>query len=94
MEKVIKLIMNKDKSINILVNGEEKYTIGMQSRSINAEKLYEIIGFAPGNQYAVSFENEGDVDNQVLEFFTGIFSDIVDKVNTIEPNGNIANTVT
>lgn len=86
MEKVIKLKMCNDKSIKIYLNDQEKHTIDMQSRSIDAEKLYNIFAFAPGDSYVVLSENESDVDKQVLEFFTELFSDIVGKVNAIEAN--------
>jgi hypothetical protein len=83
MEKIIKLIMNADKSIRILVNDEEKHIIDAQSRSIAAEEIYEIIGFALGDQYSVASENETSVDNQVLDFFSGLLTDITTKINVI-----------
>jgi len=84
MEKIIKLIMCRDRSIKINFDDQEKHTIEAQSRSITAEKLYEIMSFAPGNKYAVLSENEYNVDVQVLEFFTEIITEIVGKVNAIE----------
>lgn len=83
MEKVIKLIMCADKSIKIILNGEEKHAIDAQNRSINATKVYEIIDFAAGDHYDVLSENPTGTDNQVLEFFTGLLKDIVEKVNLI-----------
>ncbi len=95
MEKVIKLIMNADKSISIFVNDEEKHIIDAQSRSINAGRVYEIAGFTAGDYYTVLSENMVGADNQVLEFFTGMFEDIVEKVNSIDvgsKSSEIANT--
>lgn len=86
MEKVIKVKMQKDKSIKIFLNDQEKYTIDIESRSIDAEKLYEILAFSPGDKFNVLSENESDFDNQVLEYFARLFMDIADKVNSIELN--------
>jgi len=83
MEKVIKLVMNADKSIKILVNDEEKYNITTKNRNIAADKIYEIIGFAIGDHFSVISENESSVDTQVLDFFSGLFTDIITKVNAI-----------
>ena len=83
MERLIRLKMCEDKNIRILVDGQEKHIID-QSRSISAEKIFEIIGFTPGSYYVVSSENECDVDKQVLEYFASLFTDIVSKINKIE----------
>lgn len=84
MEKTIKLAMCGDKSLKIYVNDEEKHTIDTQSRSISSDKIYEVIDFAIGDHYAVIAENESGVDNQVLEFFKGLLTDIANKVNAID----------
>lgn len=93
MEKVVKLIMNTDKSIKILVNDEEKHIIDAQNRSIAADKIYEIVGFTIGDQYSVVSENVSDIDKQVLEFFTQLLTDVSDKVNTIVVPSNSSPTV-
>jgi len=83
MEKAIKLMMCSDKTIKAFVNDEEKHTIEAQNRSISADKIYEVIGFEIGNRYTVCSENTANVDAQVLEFFTELLKDIVEKVNAI-----------
>jgi len=83
MEKVIKLIMNADKSIKILVNDEGKHIIEAQNRSIAADKIYEIVGFALGDNYSVISENPFSIDAQVLDFFSDLLKEIITKVNTI-----------
>jgi hypothetical protein len=91
MEKTIKLVMCETKALKIFVNDEEKYLIDAQNRNISADKIYEIIGFAIGDHYTVLSENESGVDNQVLEFFTGLLTDIAEKVNAIDV-GDIGST--
>ena len=83
MEKVIKLTMDLEKNIKISVNDSEKYIVKAQDRSISAEKIYEIMGFTMGDSYTVSSENEGNLDEPVLEFFVGLFQDITNKVNEL-----------
>ena len=84
MEKVIKLKMEKDKSLKIYVNDEEKNSISGDNRSISADKIYEIIGFFIGYHYTVDSECEGNTDKQVLDFFKDLFDKIVEKVNTLK----------
>lgn len=93
MEKVIKLVMCADKSIKIFVNGKEKHIIDAQSRSVNANRIYEIFGFTAGDHYTVLPENVAGADNQVLEFFAGLFKDITEKVNAIAVGDNSLATV-
>ena len=88
MEKVIKLIMNADKSMKIFVNDEEKHIIDAQNRSIAADKIYEIIGFSAGDQYSVVSENASGNDKQVLEFFAELLTDVSKKVNAIAVPSN------
>ncbi|MGF7017738.1 hypothetical protein M2145_001495 [Lachnospiraceae bacterium PF1-21] len=84
MEKVIKLIMNEDKSICILVNEEKKHVIDVHNRSIAANEIFELFDFDIGNQYSVVCENTSSVDKQVLEFFAELFINISTKVNAIK----------
>jgi response regulator RpfG family c-di-GMP phosphodiesterase len=83
MEKIIKLKMEKDKSLKIYVNDEEKYSISGDSRSISADKIYEIVGFSSGDHYKVISECEGNTDKQVLDFFKDLFDKIAEKVNAL-----------
>ena len=84
MEITIKLPMGQDKSLKIYVNDKEKQIIEAQSRSISAEKIYEIVDFTTGNHYTVVSENEGNVDVQVLKFFSDLFTEIADKINSFK----------
>lgn len=83
MEKVIKLIMENDKSIRIFVNDEEKHQIEENNRSIKANAIFEIMDFKLGDHYTVESINKSGVDSQVLEFFEKLISDIATKVNAI-----------
>ena len=75
--------MNTDKSIKILVNDEEKHIIDTQNRSVSADKIYDILEFAIGDQYTVVSENPSGADAQVLEFFAELLTDVSKKVNAI-----------
>lgn len=83
MVKVIKLVMNADRSIGIMVNEKEKATIEPHNRSISADKIYEIFEFTSGDQYSVVTENVSEVDNHVIEFFADLLKDVAKKVNMI-----------
>lgn len=83
MEKIIKLKMDKDKSLKIYINDEEKHYISGDNRSISADKIYEIIGFTIGDHYTIISECEGNTDKQVLDFFKELFDKVAEKVNAI-----------
>lgn len=83
MEKTIKLTMDTNKTLTILLNNEEKHSIYSSDRSINAEKIYEILDYNNGDNYEVIFENKENTDIQVLEFFIEMFKEIVNKVNEL-----------
>ena len=83
MEKNIKLKMCTDKVLQIFINDEEKHSISAKDRSITAEKIYEIIGFSIGDHYTVTSENEDDIDEPVLDFFTNLFNEIIKGVNAL-----------
>ena len=81
MEKVIKLIMGKDKNLAIIVNDEEKHKILWTARNITAEKIYEILDYKKDDNFQVIPECESGADTQVLDFFTELFQSIVVKIN-------------
>lgn len=83
MDKVIKLVMENDKSIRIYVNDQDTHLIEAKNRSIKADKIYQIMDFNLGDHYTVESSNESGVDNQVLMFFEKLISDIADKINAI-----------
>lgn len=84
VEKIIKLVMAENRSIHIYVNDKEEHTIEETERKISALKLYEILDCKPSDHYSVILENEKNVDSKVLEFFTGLLEEIINKVNDIE----------
>lgn len=83
MEKTIKLTMNKDKSIKIAVNNEDKHVINAQDRSIDAENIYKIINFSVDDSYVIQSENIENIDDKVLSFFVDLFKEIVEKLNKL-----------
>jgi hypothetical protein len=85
MEKIIKLKMDKTKTLHILLNGSEKHKIPVNNRSITAEKIYELIDFSVDDHYTIQKENEGDVDidKPVMDCFCDLFTDIITKVNKL-----------
>lgn len=83
MEKIIKLKMEKDKSLKIYINDEEKHSIPGDNRSISADKIYEIVGFTIGDHYTVVSECDSNTDKQVLEFFKEFFDKIAEEVNAL-----------
>lgn len=86
MEKKIKLVMNKDKGIEISVNDISKCTIAENARQISAKTIYELIDFKIGDELSVSTENEEKLDEPVLTFFKELFEDICKRINEINAN--------
>jgi len=88
MEKVIKLVMKKDKNLSIQINNEEKYLILCSKKSITAEKIYEILDYKKDDHYNVISECESNTDEKVLELFKELFVSIINKVNEITTDYN------
>jgi len=85
MEKTIKLVMEKDKNLKIIINNEEKHVVLSTNRSITAEKIYELLNFSIGDHYCVVTENKSSSDNVVLDCFSELLTDIINKVNALPP---------
>ena len=84
MEKNIKLVMDANKAIRIIVNEDQKYIIHENNRNISAEKIYEIIDFSIGDRYTVNSENSKNIDVPVLKFFYELFCEIISKINSLD----------
>lgn len=93
MEKVIKLIMQSDKSIDIQINGQSKHTISAEKRELNAEILFNILEFNIGDTYTLEKENPDNIDEKVLEFFYDLINEISTKINNIQIGENDDGTV-
>lgn len=84
MAKVIKLIMNDDKSISIQIDGILGHTITMDDRSINADTIFSFFDFKMGDTYQIQKENPNNNDNKALDFFYDLINEIATKVNNIK----------
>jgi hypothetical protein len=84
MEKNIKLTMDANKTVSIIVNEEKKYIIPENNRNISADKIYEIINFSIGDSYTVIGENPKKIDEPVLNFFLELFKEIINKINSLD----------
>lgn len=82
MEKVIKLVMNENKDIEIFVNNVLKYTIP-NSREIGADTIFEILDCKTGDHYSLQIENLAQKDEKVLECFGQLFQNIIEQTNQI-----------
>lgn len=81
MEKKIKLRMESNKDIVVLVDGEKKLTIESNNRNINANAIYGLLDYSKNDTYSVESLNDLNVDMPVLNFFTDLIKDITNKLN-------------
>lgn len=81
MEKKIVLTMQSSKNIDIVLNGQDEITIGKDNRSIKADDIYNLLSYERGDIYFVESINESNVDVPVLQFFTELLRDIIDRLN-------------
>lgn len=86
MEKIIKLVMNENKSISIFMNDVSKYSIAESAREISANAIYELIDYKNGDNFSVQTSNEKRIDEPVLLFFKELFDDICKRINEINVN--------
>lgn len=85
MEKAIKLKMNEDRTISIFLNDEEKHKIA-EERSISADEIYNILCYEQGDVFTLQQDNTTGIDKDVLDFFFGLFKDVIDRVNSLKAN--------
>lgn len=84
MEKIIKLVMNEKKSIQIFVNDVSKYTIEESEREISAKMIYELLDYTIGDKFSILSENKKNVDASVLDYFKDLFENICVQVNEMD----------
>ncbi|MDU2599701.1 hypothetical protein [Anaerococcus sp.] len=84
MDKIIKLEMNKNKDIEISVNGTKKITIKKDNRKIQANEIFELLSYSNGDNFKFEIVNDKDYDVPVLKFFCELLNEIVIKLNTDE----------
>lgn len=84
MDKVIKLKMNEDKSLSILMEGTESIIISVDKREINAQQIFDFMNFQVGDQFHVDCENLSKIDAPVIDFFFELFTDIANSVNKLQ----------
>lgn len=85
MEKAIKLKMNQEKTISIFLNDQEKHII-TDERSISADEIYRILCYEKGDVFTLQQDNAVGIDKDVLDFFLGLFEDIITRVNSLDTN--------
>lgn len=84
MEKVIKLVMNEDKSISVFTDNHEKHKIIKENRNIDAKTIIDLFDFKIGDTYQIQKENPHNTDDMVLDFFYNLINEIASKINNIK----------
>lgn len=77
----IKLIMNRDKSIDIMREGKLKHKIKEEKREISAQEIYNIFNYAKGDLYCIETQNSEQKDEPVLKYFYELFENINNKIS-------------
>lgn len=80
MDKKIKLIMDENKDIIIKINDIEKIKIEFNSRSINADDIFNLLNYNKGDIYTYEILNENNYDAPVIEFFENLLYEITSKL--------------
>lgn len=83
MEKKVKLVMTHDKTIVVSLNDVAKINIFSTERKINANDLYELFDYKKGDVYTVEKDNPENIDVKVLDFFSKMIDEIVEKLNKL-----------
>ena len=88
MDKIIKLTMLDNKDIKVIINQDEAFTIPSNDRQVNAQQIYELFKFDPGDVFKLEKENPKDLDKPVLDYFFELLDTILIKVNELSSNYN------
>lgn len=86
MDKIIKLTMLDNKDIKVEVDQDEAFTIPSNERQINAQQIYELFRFDPGDVFKLEKENPRELDKPVLDYFFELLDTILIKVNELSSN--------
>jgi len=87
MEKTIELTMDENRTIIIKENGK-LISIEKDCRSIKADDIYKLLDYNRGDTYRLKCDNKKKLDMPVFEFFTELFKELVDYLNTLSNNGD------
>lgn len=88
MEKKIVLTMQPSKDIDIVVNDHDGMTIGKDQRTVRADDIYNLLAYSRGDIFCVESVNTEGKDGPVLQFFTELFQEIINRLNKLSENNN------
>lgn len=82
MNKIITLKMKEDKDLVILRDDVEKITIPKDNRTIKANEIFDLFDYNVGDSYEIEIDNEKNLDEQVVNFFHELLSEISEQIIT------------
>ena len=83
MEKIIKLIMQSNKDIAVMMNENLCLTINKDNRTIKADDIYRLLAYTKGDSFSVVSENESNLDTPVVQFFQELLEEITNRINRL-----------
>ena len=78
--------MLDNKDIKVEVDHDEAFTIPSNERQVNAQQIYELFRFDPGDVFKLEKENPRELDKPVLDYFFELLDTILIKVNDLSSN--------
>lgn len=93
MGKIIEFKLLDDRNIEIVINGVTIHTILVTSRQISADQIYTFMDPQIADKFEIKpfVKNENfDKDNDVLEYFYNMLNSIVDGINALNKEPEIA----
>ena len=87
MSKVIKVTMNKDKTVS--VSNQAKMKLKIDDKKITAKMIYDSLDFQKGDTYTVESENKEGKDSAVLEAIVNLYNEIIESINDIEQEDDV-----
>ena len=86
MEKVIKVVLDNIKDVNVSINDSTFLVIKSTDRQVTAEQIYSLLNPQFDDTYKVMpfLRNENfDKDNDVANYFHNLIKEITDAINSI-----------
>lgn len=87
MEREVKIMLDKELSINIYVNDELTLKITKDKREVDSKKIYESLKIDYENTYNLCpIQEKGDVSDAeyyVLKTFYDLYEEIIKEINII-----------
>lgn len=83
MVKEMKIVMNDDLTIRIVVGNEKVLVISKENREISAKDIYDCFNYSKGDKYQITKEINAPNADKIVDSLETLFIDISSQLNAL-----------